>query len=123
VTREVGLKQAEDVLAAYPDLTVIYAANDEIALGAAQAVDAAGKTGQIVITGLNGVPQAIKAVKDGTLSFTYDTDGPNWGAVGFNTAIAYAKARCRPTRKSPFTASFVDRSNVDSYLAPAASHH
>ena len=38
LTRERGVKQAEDVLVANPDLAAIYTANDDVALGAAQAV-------------------------------------------------------------------------------------
>src|SRR3984893_3600397 len=40
LTRERGLKQAEDVLVANPDLAAIYAANDDVALGVVQAVNA-----------------------------------------------------------------------------------
>ena len=122
MTREVGLKQAEDILAAYPDITVLYCANDEVALGAAQAVAAAGKTGQIVITGLNGVPQAIKAVKDGSISFTYDTDGPNWGAVGLSTAVAYAQGKVPTDAEIAVHGKLVDRSNVDSVVQAASTH-
>jgi ribose transport system substrate-binding protein len=118
MTRESGLKQAEDALAATPDLAAIYGANDEVALGAAQAVAAAGKTGQIIITGLNGVPPAIKAVKDGSISLTYDLDGPGWGAIGLNTAAAYARGKTPSDDEVAVHAKRVDRTNVEEFLAP-----
>ena len=43
LTRERGVKQAEDALVANPDLKAIYTANDDVALGAMQAVLAANK--------------------------------------------------------------------------------
>ena len=44
LTRERGVKQTEDALVANPDLKAIYTANDDVALGAMQAVLAANKT-------------------------------------------------------------------------------
>src|SRR5207237_3605967 len=64
LTRERGVKQAEDVLVAHPDLAAIYSANDDVALGAMQAVNAAGRKGKTLVTGMNGVPPALRAVKE-----------------------------------------------------------
>src|SRR5215468_8577238 len=64
LTRERGVKQAEDVLVAHPDLAAIYAANDDVALGAMQAVNAANRKGKMLVTGMNGVPPALRAVKE-----------------------------------------------------------
>ena len=43
LTRERGVKQTEDALVANPDLKAIYTANDDVALGAMQAVLAANR--------------------------------------------------------------------------------
>ncbi len=64
LTRERGVKQAEDALVAHPDLTAIYTANDDVALGAMQAVIAADRKGKTLVTGMNGVPPALRAVKE-----------------------------------------------------------
>jgi ribose transport system substrate-binding protein len=60
LTRERGVKQAEDVLVANPDLAAIYTANDDVALGAMQAVNAANRKGKTLVTGMNGVPPALR---------------------------------------------------------------
>ena len=65
LTRERGVKQAEDVLVANPELAAIYCANDDVALGAKQAVNAANRQGKTLVTGMNGVPPALRAVKEG----------------------------------------------------------
>ena len=62
--RERGVKQAEDALVAHPDLAAIYTANDDVALGAMQAVNAANRKGKTMLTGMNGVPPALRAVKE-----------------------------------------------------------
>ena len=42
-----------------PDLAAIYTANDDVALGATQAVLAANRKGKTLVTGMNGVPPAL----------------------------------------------------------------
>src|SRR5262249_59156987 len=70
LTRERGLKNAEDALVANPDLAAIYCANDDVALGASQAVLAAGRKGKTVATGRNGAAPAVRAGKDGAPGIT-----------------------------------------------------
>src|ERR1700732_4659117 len=52
LTRERGVKQAEDALVAHPDLAAISTANDDVALGAMQAVNAANRKGKTLVTGM-----------------------------------------------------------------------
>ena len=62
LTRERGLKNTEDALVGNPDLKAIYAANDDLALGAMQAVNAANRQGKTLVTGMNGVPPALREI-------------------------------------------------------------
>jgi len=91
LTRERGLKLAEDALTANPDLVAIYAANDDVALGAAQAVQAAGKKGKVRVTGMNGIPPALRAVGEGTLSLTVELNPVNWGRLGVDVLAGTLK--------------------------------
>jgi ABC-type sugar transport system substrate-binding protein len=93
LTRERGLKLAEDALTANPDLVAIYAANDDVALGAAQAVQAAGKKGRVLVTGMNGIPPALRAVGDGMLSLTVELNPVNWGRMGVDVLAGYLKGQ------------------------------
>jgi D-allose transport system substrate-binding protein len=58
-----------NILQANPDLMGIYFANDTMALGGAEAVEAAGMEGLILI-GTDAVPEAKQAVADGRLTGT-----------------------------------------------------
>ncbi len=58
-----ALNITADTLIRTPDLNVIFAANDMMALGAVEAVKSAGKTGQVMIIGVDGVPDARKAIQ------------------------------------------------------------
>lgn len=57
-----------DILTRNPDLVGIFAANDGMALGAVEAVYAAGKGDQVTIIGVDGNVDAVKSIKDGRLN-------------------------------------------------------
>ncbi|SEP21104.1 substrate-binding domain-containing protein [Amycolatopsis saalfeldensis] len=60
----------EAILRAHPEITGIFAANDTMGLGAAEAVRNAGLTGKVSIISVDGITAALQAVKAGTLSGT-----------------------------------------------------
>jgi ribose transport system substrate-binding protein len=91
LTRERGVKQAEDALVAHPDLAAIYTANDDVALGAMQAVNASDRKSKTLVTGMNGVPPALRAVKDGNLAMTVELNPVDWGRLGVDVLATYLK--------------------------------
>lgn len=91
LTRERGLKNTEDVLVANPDLAAIYTANDDVALGATQAVLAASRKGKTLVTGMNGVPPALRALKEGNLAMTVELNPVLWGRMGVDVLSEYLK--------------------------------
>ena len=119
LTREAGLKLAEDALIAYPNLKGIYAANDELALGAVQAVASVGKKGQVVVTGLNGIPPALRAVKAGDLGLTVELNPVAWGRLAVDTMIDYLKG-VKPDGNVAIKHVLIDGSNVDEALSKGA---
>jgi ABC-type sugar transport system substrate-binding protein len=89
LTRERGLRQAEDALVAHPDLVAIYAANDDVALGASQAVLAANRKDTTLVTGMNGVPPALRAIREGNLGMTIELNPVQWGRLGVDVLAEY----------------------------------
>jgi ribose transport system substrate-binding protein len=116
LTRERGLKNAEDALVANPDLKAIYTANDDVALGAMQAVLAANRAGQTVVTGMNGVPPALRAVKDGNIAMTVELNPVEWGRLGVDVLATYLKGEKVEPRVF-IKHVIIDNSNVDALLA------
>lgn len=57
----------EDLLQAHKDLAGIFGINDDSALGASKAVDAAGLTGKVAIIGYDATSEARAAIKEGKL--------------------------------------------------------
>jgi len=115
LTRERGVKQAEDVLVANPDLAAIYTANDDVALGAMQAVNAAGRKGKTLVTGMNGVPPALRAVKEENLAMTVELNPAEWGRLGVDVLATYLKGEKVEPRVF-IKHIIIDSSNVDATL-------
>jgi erythritol transport system substrate-binding protein len=65
-----AFSKMETILQSNPDIQGVIAGNDTMALGAVAAIDAAGKTGDIVVAGFDGSPDAVQAIQDGTLLAT-----------------------------------------------------
>lgn len=59
-----------DTLQRVPDLSIIYAANDMMALGAGEALKIAGKTNDVILIGVDGIAEAREAVKAGKMTAT-----------------------------------------------------
>jgi ribose transport system substrate-binding protein len=115
LTRERGVKQAEDALVANPDLTAIYTANDDVALGATQAVNAAGRKGKTLVTGMNGVPPALRAVKEGDLAMTVELNPVEWGRLGVDVLNTYLKGDKVESRVF-IRHVIIDATNIDAKL-------
>jgi len=113
LTRERGVKQAEDALVANPDLKAIYTANDDVALGAMQAVLAANK--QTIVTGMNGVPPALRALKDGKLAMTVELNPVLWGRLGVDVLAQYLKGDKLEPRVF-IKHVIIDKTNIDEKL-------
>jgi len=111
LTREEGLRVAQDILVAQPEVRVIYCGNDELALGAAQAVAQAGRTGQVLVTGLNGVPPALAAVRRGDLALTVELNPATWGRVGVDTMATWLKGE-RGADRVDVPHLLIDRANL-----------
>lgn len=66
--RDRAMTETEAMLRVHSTLAGIFAANDEMGLGAAQAIANAGKSGQIKVVSIDGVKEALQAVQSGKLS-------------------------------------------------------
>lgn len=68
-SQEIARTKMSDLLTKYPDVTIVYGASDDIALGGVQAIEAAGKPkGEIKVWGNCGFRNALDAIADGSLT-------------------------------------------------------
>lgn len=83
-SREEAQSLVENWLQTFDDIDAIVAHNDEMALGAIMAIEAAGlKAGEdIIVTGVDAIEDGCNAVKDGTLLSTVYQDAVLEGGLG-----------------------------------------
>jgi ribose transport system substrate-binding protein len=91
MSREEGVRVGQDIMVAYPEVKAIYVSNDETALGVIQSVAATGKTGKVLITGMNGIPPAMAALRKGDLALTVELNPQRWGRLGIDTMDKWLK--------------------------------
>ncbi|MBX9866165.1 MAG: substrate-binding domain-containing protein, partial [Burkholderiales bacterium] len=82
--RAKGLNVAENMLQAHSDIQAIFAQNDEMALGAVEAVKSTGRN--ILIVGFDGSSDGIKAVKAGQMTATVAQQPELIGKMSVQTA-------------------------------------
>lgn len=119
--REKATFQAEGALIRYPGVSVIWAANDPMALGALDAVRRAGRIPgkEVMIGGVNWDLPALEEVRQGGLAVSV---GGHFMTGGWALVLLYDYFRGRDFAEFgtelqfPIFAS-LDRENVDRYLA------
>lgn len=62
----------QNLLQAHPRIKGIIACNDDMAVGAAEAVDMTGRKGEVYISGMNCAVFALEALKEGKIHVTID---------------------------------------------------
>ncbi len=89
--RDKGRQVAETLLQAHPDADIIYAHNDEMAIGAISAVEAAGKVAgkDVMILSIDGGKEIVQLIIDGKVAAVCECS-PLFGPKAYDTAVAFA---------------------------------
>ena len=118
---EGGLSAAEDMLVAAPDINFIFAENDSMAMGAVTAIRNAGKEGQITVTGIDGMKDALKLIQDGTYGASGLNSPTELARMGVETALSYLAGNRDIPKLINTTPGLVDSGNVGQYYDPNSS--
>ena len=89
---------AGELLRADPGLRGVFAVNDEMALGIADAVVAAGRKGRVAVIGMDGIRPALAAIKRGTMSATVAQYPYTIGQLGVEACLATLRGNRVPAR-------------------------
>ncbi|MDQ3419011.1 MAG: sugar ABC transporter substrate-binding protein [Acidobacteriota bacterium] len=66
--RSLGLTVMENILTAHPDIKAVFATNDQMALGAVEAIMARSPKAGIVVVGFDATAEAVQAIIEGRMS-------------------------------------------------------
>jgi inositol transport system substrate-binding protein len=97
--REQGKTLMENWLASGDQIDAVGSNNDEMALGAIQAIKAAGKLGKIWVGGTDGSPDALDSMDKGELNMTVYQDPVGQGEGAVEAAYLAATKKPNPRAK------------------------
>jgi ribose transport system substrate-binding protein len=100
--RDTGLKAAQDVLQAHPDIDVIASSGDQPILGAEQAVKSAGRSDQVALIGSGASRDGVEAVKEGRWFGSIVWLPQSFGEKGAEFAIKAARGEEVPRSFLPW---------------------
>lgn len=89
--RDEAMAQVEDWLVKYPEIDAIICENDDMAMGALEACEAANRKDDIIIIGVDGNQDNIQAVLDGRLEASILQNGPEQGSTAIDICVKLAK--------------------------------
>lgn len=99
------------------DLDAIVCNNDTIAMGAANAIEASGKTGEIQVVGIDAIADALNMVKSGKISVTFDQNALEQGEWGVRLAIDAIEGKQIEDKFVEFIR--IDTDTIEDFLATA----
>lgn len=91
---------AAAMLSEHPNLKALLCANDNMALGAVAAIQAAGKTGKVLVVGFDNISAIQPMIADGRVVATADQHGDKLAVFGIEAALKILKGDAPPANQT-----------------------
>lgn len=123
-SRVEGMSITENLLQRFPDIDAIIGSNDEMAIGAVQALKAAGLK-DVLVAGFDANKDASEAIKNGEMLVSYNTDPFGSAYLAAVYMVMYLNDGTMPPADFvPFPSAeqnpMIDASNIDEYMSTDA---
>ncbi|GAB3925463.1 D-ribose ABC transporter substrate-binding protein [Larkinella terrae] len=115
--RNKALEVVESILQAYPDIEGIFCGNDAMAMGAYQAVMAAGKAKEIRVYGFDGAQDVIESISNGKIMATGLQSPETMAKTAALYADEFFKGKRDFPQKMPVAVELVSQANIKDYSA------
>jgi fructose transport system substrate-binding protein len=92
-----GQTAMENLLQKNPNINSVYTINEPAAIGAATALENAGKTDSVIVGSIDGGCAGVQAVKDGKIAATVMQFPAKMAVAGVDAAVDFAKDGTKPT--------------------------
>ncbi len=89
--RAQGQSVMENILTGNPNLKAVFASNDNMALGAVEALKGAGKLADVMVVGFDANPDAAASILAGEMTASVAQNPKNMGALGVENALKLKK--------------------------------
>jgi ribose transport system substrate-binding protein len=119
-TNNGGLKAMEDILVANPDINLLVAENDAMAIGALKAINESGKAAYITVAGFDGQKEAYELIKEGKYAATALNSPEELARLVVEAVVKYLNGERRIDKVIYTNPVLITRDNVDKYYDPTA---
>jgi erythritol transport system substrate-binding protein len=118
--RTQGHDKMQSMLQAHPDIIGVISGNDEMALGAIAALKTASKLSSVKVGGFDGSPDAVAAIKSGSLQYTVLQPVAVFSKKAVDEADMFLKSgkTGAASEKQLFDCLLITKANVGNYTAP-----
>ena len=115
--RNRALDVMESILQAHPDIDAVFCGNDAMAMGAYQALVAAGKDEQIMVFGYDGAKDVIDSIREGKIVATVMQFPKLMAKTAAEWADQYLRGERSFPQKVPVAVELVTQENISKYTA------
>lgn len=119
-TNNGGLKAMEDILVAHPEVNLLFAENDAMAMGALKAIKEAGKAGKILIAGVDGQKEANQLIQSGEMGASALNSPGVMSKIMLETIVRYLNGEKNVNKNTLTPAVLITKENVAQYYDPKA---
>ncbi len=112
--RAKGQAAMEDILTKNPDLKGVFGSNDNMALGAVEALKNAGQIGKILVVGFDANPDAATAILAGDMNASIAQAPTNMGKFGVENVLKLIRGESLPETIDTGT-ELVTKDNAEKY--------
>lgn len=114
--RATAVTVMETILQAHPDIDGVWAANDEMALGAVEALRSLGLEKKVIVGGFDATDDAIASIQAGEMNFTADQIPYEEGVRAIAVSFMVTKGLEIPAEDIELPMTLVNELNIDSFV-------
>lgn len=115
--RTKAMEVLESILQANPDIDAVFCGNDAMAMGAYQALAAAGKADKVMVFGFDGAKDVVDSIRDGKIVATGMQFPKRMARMAAEQADEYIKGKRDFQQKVPVAVELVTQENIAKYTA------
>ena len=115
--RDQGFNVFQNILQSHSEIQALFTCSDLMALGAIEAIAAAGKTGDLIVVGFDALPEAREAILQGSMDGSVAQHPSEMGKLAIENAYRLLNGQSIPG-EIPVTIELITKQNVDSTSTP-----
>jgi ABC-type sugar transport system substrate-binding protein len=112
--RQKAFTQMQNLITSFPDLKACFVQNEDMALGAIQALKEAGKEDQVAIVSQNGAPYGLESISAGGIKATVGWSPSQEAQLALRMLVEYIRDKKVPPKLTMTPMTVITKENVGS---------